>query len=128
MKKIVFVGFQERYKSLQNLGSEEQEIILNRDVTFDEALMVKPTNSQHVESEKTKWIPQLVENDATSSSVDKIISLEIIPVVTQSSDHVADQDADNDVDQGQVMGNIYESIIVGRPGRIHVSLVDSLQI
>jgi len=34
--------------------------------------------------------------------------------VTQGSDHVADQDADDDVDQGQVMRDVHESITVGR--------------
>ena len=37
--------------------------------------------------------------------------------MTQGSDHVADQDADDDVDQGQAMGDVYESIAVGRTRR-----------
>ena len=35
-------------------------------------------------------------------------------MVTQGSDHVADQDADNDKDQGQIMSDVQESITVGR--------------
>ena len=49
--------------------------------------------------------------------------------MTQGGDYVADQDAnDNDEDQGQVMGDVHESIAVGRPRRIYVNLVGSLQI
>jgi len=59
-----------------------------------------------VESEKIKEISQQVESDAISSSLDRTVSLEIIPTVTQRSDHVADQDADNDEDQGQDMGDV----------------------
>jgi len=76
--------------------------------------MVKPTNSQQVESEKTKKILQRVESDATSSYLDRTISLEIIPAVTQGIDHVTDQDADNDEDQGQALGDVQKSIEVGR--------------
>ena len=73
---------------------------------FDEASMLKPTNSQQVESEKIKKILQQVKSDATSSYLDRTISLQIIPAVTQGIDHVADQDADNDEDQGQAMGDV----------------------
>jgi len=39
-----------------------------------------------------------VESDATSASLERSVSLEIIPRVTQGSDHVADQDvADHEV-------------------------------
>jgi len=68
--------------------------------------MVKPTNSQQVESEKTKWISQQVESDATSSFLNRTVSLEIIPAVTQGSDHVSDQDANNDEDHGQGIGDV----------------------
>ena len=61
--------------------------------------MVKPTNSQQVESEKTKEITQQVENDAILTSLNKTVSLETILAVTHDSDHVADEDADNDEDQ-----------------------------
>jgi len=37
--------------------------------------------------------------------------------VTHGSDYVAEQDADNDEDQGQVMGDVHESVAVGRPRR-----------
>jgi len=43
--------------------------------------------------------------------------LEIIPAVILGSDHAVDQDADNDQDQGQTMGDVQESIAVGRASR-----------
>jgi len=55
-----------------------------------------------------------VESDATSPSLERSVSLEIIPTVTQGSDHVADQDTDDDEDQGRAMGDVHESIAVGR--------------
>jgi len=52
--------------------------------------MVKPTNSQQVES------------GATLSSLYRTVSLEIISAVTQGSDHVADQNAGNDEDKDKL--------------------------
>jgi len=47
-------------------------------------------------------------------TISRKVSLEIIPMVTQDSDHVAEQDADNDENQGQVKGDVHESVTVGR--------------
>jgi len=71
-----------------------------------------------VEIEKTKEVSQQVENYATSTSLERSVSLEIIPTVTQGSDHAAGQDADDDEDKGQVMGDVHESVAVGRLRRI----------
>ena len=62
-------------------------------------------------------ISQQVESDAASPSLERSVSLEIIPTVTQGSDHVADQDTDVDEDQRQAIGDIHESIAVGRTRR-----------
>jgi len=70
-----------------------------------------------VKIEKTKGVSQQVESDATSPSLERSVSLEIIPTVTQGSDHVADQDTDNDEDQRQVMDDVHVSIAVGRTKR-----------
>ena len=58
---------------------KDRKFILSRDVTFDEASMLKPTIPQQVEIEKTKGISQQVESDATSLSLERSVSLEIIP-------------------------------------------------
>jgi len=55
---------------------------LNRDVTFDEVSIMKLTNSQQVESENIEGISQQVDSDVTSLSLERSISLEIIPAVT----------------------------------------------
>ena len=75
--------------------------------------MMKPTDSQLVESKRTDRISQQMESDAISPYLERSISFEIIPVVTQASDHVADQDVDDDEDQGQAMGDVREFILVG---------------
>ena len=55
-----------------------------------------------------------MESDATSLSLERSVSLEIILAVTQGGDHVADQDTDDDEDQGQAMGDVHDSIAVER--------------
>ena len=67
--------------------------------------MLKPTISQQV----TKGISQQVESYATSPSLERLVSLEIIPTVTHDSDHVEDH--------GQAMDDVHESIAVGRTRR-----------
>jgi len=37
-----------------------------------------------------------------------------ILTVTQDSDHIADQDTDDNEDQRHIMGDVHESILVGR--------------
>jgi len=53
-KKGVFVGFKKGIKDYKIWDPKNKKFILSRDVTFDEALVVKTTNSQQVESEKPK--------------------------------------------------------------------------
>ena len=50
-------------------------------------------------------------------SLERSVSLKIIPTVTQGSDHIAEQDADDEEDQGQVTGDVHKSIAIGRPRR-----------
>ena len=69
-----------------------------------------------------------MESDATSPSLERSISLEIISTVTHGSDHVADQDTDVDEDQGQVMGDVHDPLQLEKQEEIHVSLAGSLQI
>jgi len=79
--------------------------------------MLKSTISQHVKIEKTKEVSQQEESDATSLSLERSVSLEIIPKVTQGSNQVAQQDADDNEDQGHVMGDFHESVAVEKPRR-----------
>jgi len=92
----VFVGFKKGEKGYKIWDSKYKKFILSRDATFDEASIVKLTDSQQVKSEKTSMTSQQVESDATLPALDSTISFEITPEVTQGSDHVADQDAEDD--------------------------------
>jgi len=113
----LFVGLKKGVKGYKIWDPKDKKFILSRDVTFDEGSILKSTIFQQVEIEKSKRISQLVESDATSPSLERSISLKIIPTVILGSDHVADQDTDDDEDQGHVIGDVYESIAVGRTRR-----------
>jgi len=125
-KKGVFVGFKRGIKFYKILDPKNRKFVLSRDVTFDEASMLKSIISQQVEFERTKEVSQQVESDATSRSLEKSVSLEIIPKVTHCSDQVAEQDVDDDEDQGHVMSDVHESVAVGRPEEIQANQVGSL--
>ena len=58
-----------------------------------------------------------MESDATSPSLKRSVLFQVISSVTQGDDQVAEQDAYNDEDQGHAMGNVRESIVVGRTQR-----------
>jgi len=109
----VFIRFKKGVKDYKIWDPKDKKCILRRDVMFDEASMVKPTNSQQVESQTTNRILQQVESDATSPSLERPISFEITSSVTQGDDQIAEQDVDNDEDKEQAMGNVQESIAVG---------------
>jgi len=90
VKKEVFVGFKRGIKGYKIWDPKDKKFVLSRDVTFDKASMLKPTISQQVEIEKTKGISQQVNSDVTSPSLEMSVFLEIIPMVTLGSDHVAE--------------------------------------
>ena len=62
--------------------------------------MLKSTISQQVVIERTKEVSQQVESDATSPSLERSVSLEIIPTMTLGSDQIAEQDANDEDHQG----------------------------
>jgi len=124
----VFVGFKRVIKGNKIWDLKDRKFVLSRDVIFDEASILKSTISQQVEIERTKEVSQQVESDATSSSLERSVSLKIIPKVTQDSGQVAEQDADNDEDQGLVMGDVHESVQLEDPEEIPANQVGSLQI
>jgi len=105
---------QERHKRLQIWDSKDKNFTLSRDVTFEEASMMKPTDSQQVESKKTYRIPQHMESDATAPFLDRSVSFEIIATVAQCDDQAANQDAKDDKDQLQAMSDVQKSITVER--------------
>jgi len=110
-RKNVFVGFKKRVKGYKIWDPKNKKFILSRNVMFNEASMVKPIDSQQVESQTmTDRILQQVESDTTSPSLYRSISFEVILSVTQGGDQVAEQDADNDEeDQVHVMADVHYS-------------------
>jgi len=86
-------------KGYKTWDQKDKKINLGRDVTFDEVSMMKLTDSQQVESEKTERISHQVESNATPPSPDSSVSFEVTLEVTQGDDHVADEDADDIEDQ-----------------------------
>jgi len=60
VRKSVLMGFQKYVKSYKICNPKDKKIILSRDVIFDENSMVKSTDSQQAESEKTNMISQKV--------------------------------------------------------------------
>ena len=116
-KKKCVRRIQKGVKYYKILDLKDKKFIFSRDVTFDEASMVKPTNSQQEESQTTNRILQQVESDAASPSLERSVSFEVIPLVTLGDDQVAKHDADIDEDQGQAMGKVQKSVAVGRTRR-----------
>ena len=82
-KTGVFVGFKRGIKGFKIWDPTDNKFILSRDVTFDEASLMKPKVSQQVETSKTKEISQQVEIDANPPSLEDSASVRIIPRVTQ---------------------------------------------
>ena len=55
-----------------------------------------------------------MESDATSLSLEKSVSFEVIPSVTHGGDQVIEHDAADDEDQEQAISDVQESIAVER--------------
>ena len=104
-KGVVFV-FKRGVKGYKIWDPKDKKTILSRDVTFDEASMIKPTDSQLVESKNTTEVSQWVESYATPRTPVSSISFEIPPTVTHDENDVADEDTEDIENQGQVMGQV----------------------
>ncbi|KAH9656605.1 hypothetical protein KPL70_022746 [Citrus sinensis] len=80
-RKAIFVGFKGGVKGFKFWDLEDKKFVCSRNVTFDEASMMKASSSQQVEN-KTKEVLQGVEFDATpyvpvSSTLEKVIDDDI---------------------------------------------------
>ncbi|KAH9668753.1 retrovirus-related pol polyprotein from transposon TNT 1-94-like protein [Citrus sinensis] len=67
-RKSIFVGFKGGVKGFKLWDLEDKKFVCSRDVTFDEASMIKASSSQHVENKTTKVTPR-VEEEVVSSDV-----------------------------------------------------------
>ena len=71
-----------------------------------------------METSRTKELLQQVEIDADPPSLEESVSVRIIPEVTQGSDRVVEEDAEEvDQDQEQVMSTVPDPTAVDRPRR-----------
>jgi len=122
----VFVGFKRGIKGYKIWDPKDRKFILSRDVKFDEASMLKPTISQQVEIERTKEVSQQVHSDATPLSLERSVSLAIIPKVTQGSDQIAEQDADDNEIKNRLWVMFMNSLQLEDSKEIHVNQVSSL--
>ena len=93
--KLVFLGYKEDLKSYKLWDLKNREFISSRDVTLDEASVMKPTVSRQAEMRKTKVVSQRVEVDATPHCPVGSASSEIPSVVTSGGDRVADMDTEH---------------------------------
>ncbi|KAH9684220.1 hypothetical protein KPL71_027928 [Citrus sinensis] len=104
-RKAIFVGFKGGVKGFKLWDLEDKKFVCSRDVTFDEASMMKASSSQQVEN-KTKEVLQRVEFDAipyvpVSSTSKKGSTIEVTPRVEEevvSSDVPQNEETIDDVD------------------------------
>ncbi|KAH9793687.1 hypothetical protein KPL71_004622 [Citrus sinensis] len=104
-RKAIFVGFKGGVKGFKLWDFEDKKFVCSRDVTFDEASMMKASSSQQAEN-KTTEILQRVEFDATpyvpvSSTLENGLTMEVTPRVEEevvSSDIPQNEETINDVD------------------------------
>ncbi|KAH9684519.1 Integrase catalytic domain-containing protein [Citrus sinensis] len=116
-RKAIFVGFKCGVKGFKLWDLEDKKFVCSRDVTFDEASMLKISSSQQVEN-KTKEVLQRVEFDATSyvpvsSTSKKGSTMEVTPRVEEevvSSDVPQNEETIDDVDND-------DFIVTRRPRR-----------
>ena len=73
----MFIRFKKGVKDYKIWDPKDRKFILSRDVTFDDSSMVKPTNTQQVESQTTNMILQQVESGATSLSLERSVSFTV---------------------------------------------------
>ncbi|KAH9764742.1 hypothetical protein KPL70_001639 [Citrus sinensis] len=104
-RKAIFVGFKGGVKGFKLWDLEDKKFVCSKDVTFDEASMMKASSSQQVEN-KTKEVLQRVEFDATpyvpvSSTSKKSSTMEVTPRVEEDvvfSDVPQNKETIDDVD------------------------------
>ena len=99
------------------MNPKDKKTILSKGATFDEPSMMKPTDSQQVESKKTTMVSQQQESDATPSTLGSSILFEISLTVTQDENHVADENTEDIENQRQVMGKVQDYVAAGQGRR-----------
>ena len=103
-RKAIFMGFKDGVKGFKLCNLEDKKFVCSRDVTFDEASMIKASSSQQVEN-KTTEVLQRVGFDATpyvpvSSTSEKNSTMDVTPRVEEevSFDVPQNEETIDDVD------------------------------
>ncbi|KAH9650701.1 retrovirus-related pol polyprotein from transposon TNT 1-94-like protein [Citrus sinensis] len=104
-RKSIFVGFKGGVKGFKLWDLEDKKFVCSRDVTFDEASMIKASSSQQVEN-KTTEVLQRMEFNATpyvpvSSTLMNDSTMEVTPRVEEkvvSSNVPQNEETIDDVD------------------------------
>ncbi|KAH9685902.1 retrovirus-related pol polyprotein from transposon TNT 1-94-like protein [Citrus sinensis] len=129
-KKAIFVGFKGGVKGFKLWDLEDKKFVCSRDVTFDEASMMKASSSQQVE-DKTKEALQRVEFDATpyvpvSSTSNKGSTMEVTPRVEEevvSSDVPQNEEIIDDVDNDDFIATRRPKREIKKPGWLTKDMV-----
>jgi hypothetical protein len=116
-KKAVFVGFKRGVKGYKLWDAKDRKIVISRDVTFDEASMMKSPSSQQVESDQITGISQRVESDAAPQSPEVRVSFEVPTVVTQMIHLPGEEETVDTVENQEHDAQVQDSIAVRRPKR-----------
>ena len=87
-RKAVFVGFRDGVKGFKLWDPRDKKIVISRDVTFDEAYMMRPRAPQQVEGDQTGEISQQVEDDVTPLTPESTVSIEAPTEVTLGGDEM----------------------------------------
>ncbi|KAH9792408.1 hypothetical protein KPL71_004103 [Citrus sinensis] len=129
-RKAIFVGFKGGVKSFKLWDLEDKKFVCNRDVTFDEASMMKVSSSQQVEN-KTKEVLQRMEFDATpyvpvSSTSKKGSTMEVTPRVEAevvSFDVPQNEETIDDVSNDDFIATRRPRIKIKKPGWLTKDMV-----
>ncbi|KAH9684587.1 hypothetical protein KPL70_013604 [Citrus sinensis] len=129
-RKAIFVGFKGGVKGFKLWDLKDKKFVCSRDVTFDEASMLKASSSQQVEN-KTKEVLQRVEFDATpyvpvSSTSKKGSTMEVTPRVEKeivSSDVPQNEETINDVDNDDFIATRRPRREIKKPGWLTKDMV-----
>ncbi|KAH9797006.1 hypothetical protein KPL71_005721 [Citrus sinensis] len=129
-RKAIFVGFKGGVKGFKLWDLEDKKFVCSKDVTFDEASMMKALSSQQVEN-KTKELLQRVEFDATpyvpvSSTSKKGSTMEVTPRVEEevvSSDVPQNEETIDDVDNDDFIATKRPIREIKKPGWLTKDMV-----
>ena len=116
-RKAIFVGFKRGVKGYKLWDPVDKKIVLSRDVTFDEASILKLPSSHQVESDPTEEISQVVEIDAAPHCPDGTVSMQVPTEVTPGEHDGDTEDTSTNVQDQEPTAQVQDSIAARRQRR-----------